>query len=331
MISHDLIRILTPLLAAICVLGILITLLYSLVTHRSVGQKRFEHIAAQDTSAKRPATSDEINRKRDIEVTLRELEEKQKAKRGSKPSLLGRMRQAGLGWSKQTYYIACCIAALASFLGALAAAGVNVLPALGFGAAGGLLLPHLYVNFKRNKRFKKFSTEFPNAVDIIVRGVKAGLPLGDCLRIISLEAQDPVRSEFKIIVEDQTLGIPMDQAVQRLPERIPLTEANFFAIVIALQSRTGGSLSDALGNLSKVLRERKKMQGKIKAMSSEAKASAGIIGSLPLVVSLLLYLTSPHYIELMFVTFIGKIVLVACLLWMSIGILVMRKMINFDF
>jgi tight adherence protein B len=187
------------------------------------------------------------------------------------------------------------------------------------------------VNARRNKRFKGFSAAFPNAVDVIVRGVKAGLPLVDCLRIISTEAQEPVRSEFRTIVEDQTLGMPLDQAVQRLSERIPLAEANFFAIVVGLQSRTGGSLSEALGNLSKVLRERKKMQAKIKAMSSEAKASAGIIGSLPVVVAMLVYLTSPDYIMLLFTTGTGQITLAASLAWMGVGIFIMRQMINFDF
>ena len=149
--------------------------------------------------------------------------------------------------------------------------------------------------------------------------------------MIASEAKEPVRSEFKMILDDQTLGVPIDQAVQRLAERIPVAEANFFAIVISLQSRSGGSLSEALGNLSRVLRERKKMDGKIKAMSSEAKASAGIIGSLPVIVTCLLYLSSPDYISLLFTTFIGKIVLAGAAVWMGFGVLVMRKMINFDF
>ncbi|WEJ11993.1 type II secretion system F family protein (plasmid) [Sinorhizobium sp. M103] len=153
----------------------------------------------------------------------------------------------------------------------------------------------------------------------------------DCLRVIATEAQEPVKGEFLAIVQDQTLGIPVDEAVKRMSERMPLAEANFFAIVVAIQSRTGGSLSEALGNLSKVLRERKKMKAKIKAMSAEAKSSAGIIGALPFVVAGAVYFTSPDYMTLLFTTTIGKIVLVCCGLWMGIGILVMRKMINFDF
>jgi tight adherence protein B len=166
---------------------------------------------------------------------------------------------------------------------------------------------------------------------VIVRGVKAGLPLIDSMKVISLEAQEPVRGEFQEIIEDQTLGMPLADAVARLPERIPLAEANFFAIVIAIQARSGGSLSEALSNLSKVLRDRKKMNAKIKAMSAEAKSSAGIIGSLPIVVTVLVYFTSPDYILLLFQTVTGNIVLAVCGMWMLMGILVMRKMINFDF
>jgi tight adherence protein B len=236
-----------------------------------------------------------------------------------------------LGWSQRTYVFISIIAGAATFLFVLSGTSLGSLSSLAFGMAGGLLLPHLYVGTKRKRRFNTFTEEFPNAVDIIVRGVKSGLPLVDCLKIIATEAQDPVRGEFRLIIEDQTLGIPLDEAVQRLSERVPLTEVNFFSIVIAIQSRTGGSLSEALGNLSKVLRERKKMKAKIKAMSSEAKASAGIIGSMPFAVTIIVYLSTPEYISLLFTTLTGNLVLAASGIWMLMGILVMRKMINFDF
>ena len=142
-----------------------------------------------------------------------------------------------------------------------------------------MLLPQSSLNFVRSARFRKFTNEFPNAVDVIVRGVKAGLPLVDCLRVISQEAQEPVASEFREIVEDQTLGMPLSDAVNRLPERIPLAEANFFAIVVIIQSKSGGSLSEALSNLSKVLRDRKKMGHKIRSMTP--RTSSPHIVSLP--------------------------------------------------
>lgn len=331
MLSPELAPIMAALLAALCVGGVVISMFYARVGRRSEADRRLAAIASWDGPVGRAVGSDENGRKRSIETTLRNLEEQQKSKKGVKPSLLIRMRQAGLSWSKQTYLFACLLAGGFSFALALVVFGISPLSALGFGLAGGLLLPHLYVNRKRTGRFKDFTTEFPNAVDVIVRGVKAGLPLVDCLRMIAAEAKEPVRSEFRAILDDQTLGVPLDQAVQRLVERVPIAEANFFAIVISLQSRSGGSLSEALGNLSRVLRERKKLVGKIRAMSSEAKTSAGIIGALPVVVASLLFLTAPDYISLLFTTFIGKLVLAGAAIWMGFGVLIMRKMINFDF
>jgi tight adherence protein B len=259
------------------------------------------------------------------------MEEKQKSAKSSRPSLLIRMRQAGLAWSTRTYYACTVLVGVSIFLVLLASFDLGFLPPLGFGAAVGLLGPHLYVNFLRGRRFKKFAKEFPNAIDVIVRGVKSGLPAVDCLRIVSVEAQDPVREEFREIIEDQTLGLPIDQAVQQLPERIPLAEAKFFAIVMSMQSRTGGSLSEALGGLSKVLRERQKIQAKIRSVSAEAKTSAGIIGSLPIAVLAILSIASPKYIEPLYITFAGKMLLAGCVLWMLTGVLVMWKMIRFDF
>jgi len=114
---------------------------------------------------------------------------------------------------------------------------------LAFAVATAMLLPHVYVGWRRSRRFKRFGSEFPNAVDVIVRGVKSGLPLVDCLKIVSAEAQEPVRSEFRTLVEDQTLGMPLDEAVQRLPDRMPVSEARFFAIVVAI-SLTAYRLGD---------------------------------------------------------------------------------------
>lgn len=331
MLKPELIPVYIALLATFCAGGVVITLLYSYLERRSDTYRRFSAIAASGPAVSRSSTIDDAKRRKALEVTLQELEDKQKVKKSSKVTLTARMRQAGLSWNMKTYNLVSLMAGVLSFFLSLTLFGLGVVSSVGFAISGALLLPYIYVNGKRSSRFKTFSAEFPNAVDVIVRGVKAGLPLVDCLRIISLEAQEPVRSEFRIVLEDQTLGLPLDEAVHKLAERIPLAEANFFSIVISLQSRTGGSLSEALSNLSKVLRERKKMRAKIKAVSSEAKASAGIIGSLPVVVATLIYLTSPDYISLLFTTSTGHMTLVGSGLWMLIGCLVMRKMINFDF
>ena len=334
MLSPTLAQIAVAMLAVFAVGGVLTAALYPHLAGRSRSDKRLEAIGAtkQKAAVERLAAEDG-RRRRNVEDALKEIEETQKAKarKSQKPSLIARMRQAGLGWSKKTYYLICVVAALVSFGFSLAVVGLGLIPSAGFALSGGVLLPHFYVNWTRKRRFKAFTNEFPNAVDVIVRGVKAGLPLVDCLKVIAAEAQEPVRSEFQTIVEDQTLGLPLAEAVGRLPERIPLPEANFFAIVIAIQARSGGSLSEALSNLSKVLRDRKKMSAKIRAMSAEAKSSAGIIGSLPLVVGVLVYLTSPDYILLLFQTVTGNIVLAISGFWMLMGVMVMRKMINFDF
>jgi len=321
-------------LVAFSIGGILYALFYAKLSGGSRSKKRVDLVAAAAANPSRDRRpSEEGRRRRSVEDTLKEIEEQQKAKakRGSKPTLIMRMRQAGLQWSMRTFVLICILTALLAVPVIVLLIGLPLLPAAGFGLGLGILVPYGYVNFMRKRRFKLFTEEFPNALDVIVRGVKAGLPLVDCLKIIASEASPPVSTEFREVVEDQTLGLPLDEAISKLPERIPLPEANFFAIVIVIQSRSGGSLSEALSNLSKVLRDRKKMSAKIRAMSQEAKSSAAIIGSLPIIVGLLVYFTSPDYIMLLFTTTIGQIVLVICATWMAIGILVMRKMINFDF
>jgi tight adherence protein B len=172
---------------------------------------------------------------------------------------------------------------------------------------------------------------FPDAVDVIVRGIKAGLPLLDSLKLIAVDSVEPVRGEFRTIMETQTIGMPIGEACLKLYENMPVPEANFFGIVISIQQKSGGNLSEALGNLSRVLRDRKKMKAKIQAMSMEAKASASIIGALPIAVMGLVWLTSPAYIELLWIEPMGRLMMAACGTWMFIGVMVMRKMINFDF
>ena len=187
------------------------------------------------------------------------------------------------------------------------------------------------LSFLKKRREAKFLAAFPDAVDVIVRGIKAGLPLVDSLKLIATDAVEPVRSEFRAIIQTQTIGMPIGDACMKLYDSVPVPEANFFGIVVSIQQRAGGNLSEALGNLSRVLRDRKKMKAKIQAMSMEAKASASIIGALPPCVALLVWITSPAYIDLLFTDPFGRVMLACCATWMAIGVFVMRKMINFDF
>jgi len=197
--------------------------------------------------------------------------------------------------------------------------------------ATGLGLPRWVLGFLKKRREKAFLKALPDAVDVIVRGIKAGLPLFESIKVVATDSPEPLKSEFRAIIETQTIGMPLGEACARLYDRMPLPEANFFGIVVAIQQKSGGNLSEALGNLSKVLRDRKKMAEKIQAMSTEAKASASIIGALPPIVMLLVWMSTPDYIALLWTHQIGQFMLVCCVVWMTIGILVMKKMINFDF
>ena len=267
------------------------------------------------------------SRREQIEGSLKELEARKKR---NLLSLSQRIEQSGLSWSKNQFFMISAALGLAAFL-IFFILKIGLLASLAAGFAGGFGLPLWILRFLRKRREKKFIAGFPDAVDVIVRGIKAGLPLGDSLRVICNDAPEPVRTEFRLIIETQAIGMPLGEACGKLYQRIPLPEANFFGIVIAIQQKSGGNLSEALGNLSKILRERKKMKGKIQAMSMEAKASGFIIGSLPGIVMVLVYLTSPQYIELLWTHPTGRFMLAIAIFWMTMGILVMRKMINFDF
>ena len=206
----------------------------------------------------------------------------------------------------------------------------GLIPAALLGFAAGFGLPRWTLSFLKKRREAKFLDRFPDAIDVIVRGIKSGLPLGDSLRVLAVEAPEPIRTEFRHHPRDPGGRRAARRSLRKLFERMPLPESNFFAIVISIQQKSGGNLSEALGNLSKVLRDRKKMKGKIKAMSTEAKASAAIIGSLPVAVMSIVYITSPDYITLLWTDRLGQMMLAGSALWMSTGIMVMKKMINFD-
>jgi tight adherence protein B len=263
-----------------------------------------------------------------VEGALKDIEERHKKEK--KQSLQVKIVRAGLKWSKRQYIIiAAGIGSALFMIGLIVTGSFPIAGALGF--AGGFGIPKWLLSFLKKRREGKFLKAFPDAVDVVVRGIKAGLPLLDCLKMITIDAPEPVKSEFRSIIETQAVGIPLGEACGKLYERMPVPEANFFGIVIGIQQKAGGNLSEALGNLSRVLRDRKKMKAKIQAMSQEAKASAGIIGCLPIAVMTLVYITSPDYIALLWIEPIGRVMIAASACWMSMGVLVMKKMINFDF
>lgn len=314
-------------LASLAAGGVAYVFLYPLLSGEARAEKRQSAITGRGPERRvdrNPAGS----RRDQVAQTLKELETREKTR--NKISMETRIAQAGLTWTKKRFFLVSGLGG--AFLGLMlfALTGTPLMAAAGL-LIGGLGLPRWVLSFLKKRRIKKFTDELPNAMDVIVRGIRAGLPLADCVRIIANEAQEPVRTEFRTIVEAQSLGIPIGDAVAKIYERVPVAEANFFGIVIGIQQKSGGNLSETLSNLSKVLRDRRKMAGKIAAMSMEAKASAGIIACLPFTVGILTYLSSPTYIELLWTTNVGKIMLVLSAVWMMLGVGVMKKMINFDF
>jgi tight adherence protein B len=313
-------------LVALAIGGVAWVFVYPILSGERKTERRMASVARSEPVARQTRAAPKA--RRDIEGTLKELEERQKKKR--RVPLAIRIEQAGLDWSKRRFMMTGAALGLAAFL-LTTIAGLGLVAALGFAFAASCGIPFWLLSFLKKRRESKFLYNFPDAVDVIVRGIKAGLPLLDSLKLIANESTEPIRSEFRGIIQTQTVGIPLGEACLKLYERMPVAEANFFGIVISIQQRSGGNLSETLGNLSRVLRDRKKMKAKIQAMSMEAKASAAIIGALPLVVMTLVYLTSPHYIELLWTEPFGRVMLACSGTWMSIGVFVMKKMINFDF
>lgn len=317
-------------LTVLAVAALLLTFVTPWIEARAVRRRRMASVLGghQGNGAATTSGGQVSTRRKAIEKTLKEIEERSAHKgRRRRPSLEKRLNEAGLTWKPLGYWMFAAGIALAAFVVSLS---FGLILAAIIGLAVGLVVPHLYLTFMRHRRLTAFANGFPDVIDLIVRGVRAGRPLADCLIVVATDTDDPIRSEFRLVVEDQSVGVPLHEAIDRMAKRVPLQEVGFLAIVVAIQSRAGGNLTEALGNLSTVLRGRRQLHAKVKAMSAEAKTSAGIIGSLPIIVSGLVQLTSPEYLAILYQTNLGIMVIVACLGWMSIGVFVMRKMINFD-
>lgn len=313
---------------ALAVGGLAWVFLYPLLSGEKKAELRRAGVARAGTPQAASERMSQSARRGQIEEALKEID--QRHRQASKLSLNARIAMAGLSWSKRQYILISAGLGFVVFFLVLMVSG-SLIAAPAFGFAAGVGLPLWVLKFLRKRREAKFIDALPDAVDVIVRGVRSGLPLFDSLKVVAADAPEPLRGEFQTIIETQTIGMPLGDACLKLYERIPLPEANFFGIVIAIQQKAGGNLSEALGNLSRVLRDRKKMKAKIQAMSMEAKASAGIIGALPPVVMVLVYLSTPKYIELLWTQPTGRVLLAISAFWMFTGIMVMKKMINFDF
>lgn len=290
------------------------------------------------------ADQDIQKRNRQTRQMLDQLRKEGQAKRSSlvPNDTASLIRQAGLDMPVSVFWIISAVCATAGvalvFMSGAGVEGVTVrgvfipgpLIMIAAGLAGFFGVPRWLLGMLAKSRAKKMTNQFADAIDIIVRGVKSGLPLTECLRIIANESPAPLGEEFMTLTDNIAMGTSVDRALQKFYERVPLPEVNFFVIVLTIQAKSGGNLSEALGNLSSIIRSRKMMREKIKAMSSEAKASAMIIASLPFAVGGMVYATTPEYISELWRTSTGHLILAGAAGLMFTGVMVMRRMINFE-
>jgi len=322
------------LLVAIAAGAVCYSLLFTRMETEKKAASRVSRVGSAEADrsnvkAARDRVQEMSKRRKSVQDNLKDLEKRQQENHKRKLSLKSRLTQAGFAITPAKFYM--FSAGFGFFLMLIAfLAGALTLMVLAVPVIAGLGLPRWILSFLIKRRQNNFLTEFPNALDVIVRSIKSGLPLNDAIRLIANEGRDPVKTEFRRVVESQQLGLSVPDACARMTNYMPLQEVSFFAIVIAIQSQAGGNLSEAIGNLSKVLRDRKKMKAKVSALSMEAKASACIIGALPFIVATLVYLSSPQYMMILFTDPRGHLIMGLSAFWMSIGIFVMKKMVSFD-
>jgi len=330
-LSPELTKIAFVIFAALSVGGLAIGLLFPYFSGQADVNRRARRVTSGEvgTKAKTGGKDRSAARRRQIQDTLQQFEMAEK-KRRKKLTLRQMIGQAGLEISIKAFITASIVVGVVFFFGSFIAGVPIYVSAIG-ALVGAFGLPRWFLNYLAKRRRETFLRDFADAIDVMVRGIRAGLPVSDALKVIAKETPAPVGPEFLDVVEGQRVGITIDQGLERMYERMPLAEVNFLAIVMAIQAKTGGNLAEALGNLSRVLRDRKKMKQKIDSVSQEAKASAAIIGALPFLIGGAMMVLNPAYLLPLFETKLGNVLLMGSGLWMSCGVLVMRKMINFDF
>ena len=332
MISPELIQLGAMVGAAIAAAALAFAVAYPYVSGDYATEKRVKGVTESRGARKaRIVQVEEANsRKQAVADTLKEIEDRQA--KSKKQSLRIKLLRAGLDISTNMFWVASALTGLViAVVSFFLAPSLPIVAYAAFGFVGAFGLPRWLISYLTKRRQNKFLAGFADAIDVIVRGVKSGLPLNECIGIIARESSEPLRSEFQEVVDQQRVGVPLAECLDRLMGRMPLPEVRFFAIVIAIQQQAGGNLSEALGNLSGVLRARKQMAAKVQALSAEAKASALVLGCLPFAVMGMVYLSTPNYISILWTEKLGQFMLFGAALWMSCGIFVMKKMIAFKY
>lgn len=275
-------------------------------------------------------TKDKVEAQLRKAVAARKPKLRQVAGSGSRIQALAlRLHRTGKNWTLSQYIYASGGLATAVALLIYMKSGAPAL-ALAVGVMAGVGIPHVIVGWFIKKRTDAFTAKFPDAIELLVRGLRSGLPVGETLTVVSNEVPGPVGEEFKLVTERIKIGKTMEDALQETADRLNMPEFSFFCITLAIQRETGGNLAETLANLADVLRKRSQMKLKIRAMSSESKASAYIVGSLPFIVFTMIWWINPEYLggfftdDRLIVTGLGGLV------WMSIGAFIMAKMVSFE-
>ncbi len=330
--ESDLLSFGSAMLAALAVGALAYAILYPYFSGEREKDSRLKGVIEAKGRETISALEQATSRRKSVVDTLKDMENRHRA--AEKVSLRLRLERAGLSMTPRMYWVAsvaCGVVLMLIVTFTLQASATRMILTVVVGLVGIFGAPRWIVSKLTSRRQGKFIRELPNAIDIVVRGMKSGLPLNECLSIIARESEEPLASEFREVIDQQRVGVSLGEALEKLTMRMPLPEVKFLQIVVAIQQQAGGNLSEALSNLSTVLRDRFMLKMKVKAMSAEAKASALVLASLPPTVTFLVYSSSPDYISALFDTRTGNFALLVCGFWMLMGVLVMRKMINFKF
>lgn len=333
MVDAEIVQYAAVLLAAIAVAAVVYVFMHPYTSGDKHREKRVAGVtdSRSKKAALRSAADNAANRRKAVADTLKDLESRQATE---KMTMRLRLERAGLDATPQQFWMAsgiCGLVVCGLCMAFIPDSNMSTLATVAGTFIGTFGLPRFILHKITQRRQSKFVAELANSLDVVVRGVKSGLPLNECLGIIARESPEPLASEFREVIDQQRLGVTLGEALQRLAERVPLPEVRFLTIVISIQQQAGGNLSEALGNLSNVLRDRYRMAMKVKALSSEAKSSAIILASLPPTVMVMVSMSTPDFIQPLFTTKTGTMFITFGLMWMIFGCLVMRKMINFKY